>query len=102
MSRKSILLLIGAVILIGGFYYWYSNGTPGVAGGSDAQTKRDPDQFEPTLATFRILKGMNFDESLFREPAFLALQKPDIPAPPAVTPGRLNPFLPAIRTKPSR
>ena len=101
MSRQSIILLIGAGILIGGFYYWYASGTPGGTGDA-ALPKRDPDQFEAALSVLRRLKSISFDESLFREPAFLALQKPDIPAPPAVTPGRLNPFLPAIRTKPSR
>ena len=93
MSKQSIILIGGAVVLVAGLYYWYSSGGAATAG-SSAAPKRDPDQFAATLATMRKLKNINFDQSLFSEPAFLILQKPDIPTAPEVTPGRSNPFLP--------
>ena len=91
------MLLVGAGILIGGFYYWYTSGTPGSTDTS-AAPKRDPDQFEETLTPLRRLKNINFDQSLFKEPSFLILQKPTIPTAPTVTPGRANPFLPISNT----
>ena len=92
--------MIGSGILIGGFYYWYISGSPGGVSGSSGP-KRDPDQFEVTLATLRKLKNINFDQRLFREPAFLLLQKPNIPAAADITPGRANPFLSVPNAAPS-
>ena len=70
------------------------NGLATTAGLPDTGSAAGSNIGDGFLTTLLSLQSINFDSSIFTNPAYISLQDFDRPLPPAVNPGRPNPFAP--------
>ncbi len=88
MSRQTIYLLI-FIILVGiAGYIWAQN-----LGSGAVPPENRLLEFEASMARLRRLSTVTIDIAILDDPRFQGLASPVTPRLPALTPGRLNPFL---------
>ena len=94
MSKKSIITLLGFATAGFALYYIYTQAAVFTTSSTSAvDLELALSQTEPFIGLGNELDGMNFDTSLFEDPAFQALQSYTDPIEEQV-PGRSNPFAP--------
>ncbi len=90
MSQQSLLVTVSVIIIGATAYFLFYNTS------DQAALKTSPvvQELEARLAELRHLKDIRFDTSVLQDNFFKSLSLPDIPQPPDVKIGRLNPFIP--------
>lgn len=88
MARNTLFTIFFVLLLITIGYIWYGYWAPGAP-----QTTAPIQEFSAVLTQLENLQKIDIDTTLFRDPAFTALESPPELPEPAVKPGRPNPFV---------
>ena len=91
MSKNLIVLLVLAVAIGGGVWYFWPVLWP--ASGGEVQISGSTEESSDALALVRRIEAITLDMSLFDDPDFLSLETVPAPSFDAFTQGRPNPFL---------
>lgn len=91
MKQNIFAAIFAVAILATGFVWFRYIREPASSGESSVAVRPESE----VLNTYRQLKGLRFDASVFSEPAFRALARPSVATTtPGLPAGRANPFAP--------
>lgn len=92
INSNTVFLTIGAIVVIGGIWYFFFNGTSGTPDQALSASSNNPAQTQfATLVS--QLQPITFNTNIFQDPNFMALVDLSTPVTPESA-GRLDPFAP--------